>query len=100
MKVNGPRALIQRLDAQDVVSQIIEVVRYEAPPSQIAFVIAAGNGERLPSGKRRPLDFKSGDVVVTKPYCGSPTPYTTPDGEEIEAYMVMEEDVLAVIEGM
>lgn len=99
MKVNGPRALITRLDAQDVVSSLIEVIRYEAPPSQFALVVAAGNGERLPSGKRRPLEFKAGDVVITKPYCGSPTSYTTPTGEVLDAFMVMEEDVLAVIEG-
>lgn len=99
MKVKGARALIQRLDAQDVVSTIIEVIRYEAPPSQFALVIAAGDGERLPDGKRRPLDFKTGDVIITKPYCGSPAPYTTPSGEVLDAFMVTEEDVLAVIEG-
>jgi len=93
MQVSGPRALIKRLDSQDLVSGLIEVIRYEAPPSQFAVVIEAGNGERLPSGLRRPLDFKKGDMIITKPYCGAAVPI---DGEEY--FMVMEEDVLAVCE--
>lgn len=93
MQVNGARALIKRLDAQDMQSKLIEIVRYEAPPSQFAVVIEAGNGDRLPSGVRRPLDFKKGDMVITKPYCGALVPI---DGEDY--YMVVEEDILAICE--
>ena len=99
MKVTGARALITRLDARDVVSSVIEVIRYEAPPSQFALVIAAGNGERKADGTRRPLEFKAGDVVITKPYCGAPVAYTTPSGEVMDGYMVTEDDVLAILEG-
>lgn len=93
MIVNGARALIKRLDAQDLSSNLIEVIRYEAPPSQFAVVIEAGNGDRLPSGVRRPLDFKKGDMVIVKPYSGALVPI---DGEDF--FMVVEEDVLAVCE--
>jgi co-chaperonin GroES (HSP10) len=101
IQVSGPRALVKRLDQTQQESSIIEVVHLsDAPPSQFAMVIAAGNGERLPSGARRPLGFKAGDMVITKPYCGALVPYDLPNGDRIDAYMVMEEDVLAVCEGV
>lgn len=92
MKVKGPRALVKRLDAQAMKSSLIEVIQYNAPPSQFAFVLVAGDGVRLPNGGRRPLEFKSGDTVITKPHCGAPVEVA---GEE--CFMVMEDDVLAIV---
>lgn len=92
MKVKGPRALVKRLDEMAMKSSLIEVVQYNAAPSQFAYVLAVGDGARLPDGQRRPLEFKAGDTVITKPFSGAPVEF---EGEDL--FMLMEDDVLAVV---
>lgn len=91
MKVMGARALVKRLDTP-VKSTIIELVEYNAPPSQYALVLATGEGARDLDGTRRPLDFKAGDTVITKPHSGAPVEI---EGEDL--FMIVEDDVLAIL---
>ena len=95
MKVNGPRLLIRRIDDAGLKSKLIEVIQYEHSPSQFALVIAVGNGQRLPNGERQPIPVEAGQVVITKPFIGQEVEYA---GET--CHMVMEEDVLAICEGL
>jgi chaperonin GroES len=56
-------------------------------------VIAAGSGKVEGDRKRIPLDVKAGDRILFGKYAGQEIKL---DGEE---YLIMKEDVLAVIEG-
>ena len=91
MRVKGPRALVKRLDEPEYKGKII-AVKLNETPSQFALVLNAGDGARNPDGTRRPLEFKTGDLVIIKPHCGAPVEV---DGEEL--FMLVEDDVLAVV---
>ena len=88
------RIIVQRLEEgeQKVGGIIIPDTAKEKP--QQGKVIAAGSGKVNDDGKRRPLDVKSGDLILFGKYSGQEIKL---DGEE---YLIMREDeVLAIIEG-
>ena len=88
------RIIVQRLEEgeQKVGGIIIPDTAKEKP--QQGKVIAAGSGKVNDDGKRRPLDVKSGDLILFGKYSGQEIKL---DGEE---YIIMREDeVLAIIEG-
>ena len=97
MKVIGPRVVIKRLNQPRLKSSLIEIVEHNPEPSQFGLVLFVGNGERLSNGTRRPIDLKPGQTVITADYSGSPIRVKL-NGKEIEAFVVMEDDCLAVVE--
>lgn len=91
MRPMGARALVKRLPKPRPVSSLIEVPdTVEDKPSQYALVLAVG---RLVQG-----GFGVGDTVILRDFAGAPCE-TEFDGERIDASIVPEEDVLAVVEG-
>ena len=87
------RIIVQRIDEgeQKVGGIIIPDTAKEKP--QRAKVVAVGAGKMDESGKRIPLDVKSGDRILFGKYSGNEVKI---DGED---YLILrEEDVLAVLE--
>ena len=90
MKPLGARALVKRMEAPKLDSQLIVVPdTVEQQASQYAVVMAIGT---LVHG-----GFDAGDVVILAAYAGAPC-QTELDGEMIEALIVEEAAVLAVVE--
>lgn len=85
----GPRVLVKRIDNKKMTSSVIEVIQYTEEPSQVAVVLAIG---KLTEG-----GISVGDTVVTKPFSGAPLEVTLNDAF-IEAHILMESDVLAILE--
>ena len=87
------RVIVQRLDEgeQKIGGIIIPDTAKEKP--QRAKVVAVGAGKMDESGKRIPLDVKSGDRILFGKYSGNEVKI---DGED---YLILrEEDVLAILE--
>ena len=92
LKPTGPRVLVKRLDPPKPESSLIEVVSTSVDkPSAFALVLAVG---KLEQG-----GFDVGDTVILTDYAGAPCAVEI-EGERIEAAVVFEKDVLAVVEGM
>lgn len=92
LKPIGPRVLIKRLPEPKVESELIlapETVMEK--PSRFAIVLAVG---KLSEGA-----IQVGDTVILRDYSGAPCS-TVLDGETLDAEIVMETDVLAIVEGM
>lgn len=88
----GARAVVKRLPAPKPVASLIEIPDTVVDkPSPFAIVLAIG--------KLREGGFDIGDTVILKDFSGIPCVVDL-DGEQIEAHIVPEEDVLAVVEGM
>jgi len=87
MRVLGPRALVQRVDPPKPKSSLIEVVELEPEPSQFGVILEVG---AIP-------DLKKGDAVIVKKFSGSPIRHTL-NGEEVEVFMMMEDDILAKVD--
>lgn len=86
----GPRALVKRLEEPKPESSVIVVPdTVGGPPSQYAIVIAVGTLEQG--------GFDAGDVVILDNYAGAPCNVEI-DGEVVEAVMVSEKNVLAVVD--
>jgi chaperonin GroES len=92
----GPRVLIKRLPPEKLAASIIEVIEFSGSPSSFGTILAVGNGYQKENGLRTPLDMVVGDTVVVKPYSGASLEVEI-DGQIVEAYMVMETDILAVL---
>jgi chaperonin GroES len=88
---------VKRLDAEKLKGQLLEVVDFGDTPSQFAIVLAVGNGYRKEDGGRIPLDVQVGDTIVTKPFSGASIEVEL-EGTILDAYMLMDSDVLAVLE--
>jgi len=91
-KVMGSRALVKRIE-NSLQSRTIEVIQYQAEPSQFAVVLAVGPGDKLDNGRTFPMDVKQNDVVILKKLCGTSV---FVNGEACQ--LVMREDLLAVID--
>jgi co-chaperonin GroES (HSP10) len=92
---HGPRLLVKRLDEAKVESTLIIVPETaDVKASQYALVLAIG---KLQQGGVKP-----GDVVILKDYAGAPVfvKLDGPDGPLSECALVMEDDCLAVVEGV
>ena len=96
LQPRGPRVLVKRLDepAQAEGSLIIIPDTVDAKPSAYGLVLAVGT---LVHG-----GFGPGDVVLMKDYSGFPVQVKLVDDDspETECSLVMEDDVLAVLDGM
>lgn len=89
LQPRGSRLLVKRIDTPKPTSSLLvipETVDGEA--SCYAIVLAIGN--------KVSEDVKVADTVILAKYCGSPVNVEL-DGETLEAQIVMEEDVLAVV---
>jgi chaperonin GroES len=88
------RILVRRIEEgeQKVGGIIIPDTAKEKP--QQGKVIAIGNGKAKDSGKRVPLDIKTGDLILFGKYTSQEIKL---DGEEL--LIMREDEVLAVIEG-
>lgn len=88
----GARALVKRMDAPKPASSLIVIPdTVEDKPSQYALVLAVG---KLTQG-----GFDVGDTVILKDFAGAPCSVML-DDDVIDASVVVEDDVLAVIEGL
>lgn len=92
VKPLGARALVKRLDAPRPKSSLIEIPdTIEEKPSQFALVLAVG---ALVQG-----GFKVNDIVILRDFAGAPCEVLVND-VVLEAVIVPEDEVLAVVEGM
>jgi chaperonin GroES len=87
------RLLVKRFEEEEEVKKggiIIPDTAKEKP--QEGEVVAVGEGRRLESGERQPMDVKAGDRILFGKYSGTDVKI----GDD-EYLILREEDVLAVI---
>ena len=87
------RILIKRIEEEGEVKKggiIIPDTAKEKP--QEGEVVAVGEGRRLESGERQPMDVEVGDLILFGKYSGTEVKI-----EDDEYLILREEDVLAVI---
>jgi co-chaperonin GroES (HSP10) len=90
LQPRGPRLLVKRIDAPKPESSLIVVPdTIDGEKSCYAIVLALGT--------KLSEDIKVADTVILTTYCGSQVNVEL-DGEMLEALIVMETDVLAVVE--
>jgi len=86
------RILIRRIEEQEVKKGGIIIPDTAKEKPQEGEVVAVGEGRRLESGERQPMDVKVGDLVLFGKYSGTDVMI---DDEE---YLILrEEDVFAII---
>ncbi len=87
------RVLLRRIEEQEVKKGGIIIPDTAKEKPQEGEVVAVGEGRRLDSGERQPMDVKVGDLVLFGKYSGTDVMI---DDEE---YLILrEEDVFAIIE--
>ncbi|MCH6568058.1 MAG: co-chaperone GroES [Nitrospinae bacterium] len=87
------RVLLRRIEEQEVKKGGIIIPDTAKEKPQEGEVVAVGEGRRLESGERQPMDVKVGDLVLFGKYSGTDVMI---DDEE---YLILrEEDVFAIIE--
>ncbi len=87
------RILLRRIEEQEVKKGGIIIPDTAKEKPQDGEVVAVGEGRRLDSGERQPMDVKVGDLVLFGKYSGTDVMI---DDEE---YLILrEEDVFAIIE--
>ena len=90
LQPRGPRVLVKRIDAPKPSSSTLIIPdSADGEKSCYAVVLAVGN--------KVSEDIKVADTVILASYCGSPVQVEL-EGEMLEAAIVMESDVLAVVE--
>lgn len=86
----GPRVLVKRIDApRPTSSTLIIPETVDGEKSCYAIVLAVGN--------KITENIKVADTVILTAYCGSPVQVLL-EGETLDALVVMESDILAVVE--
>ncbi|MCH7767581.1 MAG: co-chaperone GroES [Nitrospinae bacterium] len=86
------RILLRRIEEQEVKKGGIIIPDTAKEKPQEGEVVAVGEGRRLESGERQPMDVKVGDLVLFGKYSGTDVMI---DDEE---YLILrEEDVFAII---
>ena len=86
------RVLLRRIEEQEVKKGGIIIPDTAKEKPQEGEVVAVGEGRRLESGERQPMDVKVGDLVLFGKYSGTDVMI---DDEE---YLILrEEDVFAII---
>ena len=86
------RVLVKRLEAEEEVRGGIIIPDTAKEKPQEAQVVAAGPGELMDDGSRKPMDVNVGDRVLVGKYSGSDIKI---DGED---YVIMREnEILAVV---
>ena len=87
------RVIIKRIEEGEQIRGGIIIPDSAKEKPQEGEIIAAGEGKKLDSGERVPLDVKEGDRVLFGKYAGTEVKL---DGED---YLIMrEDDILGVIE--
>jgi chaperonin GroES len=87
------RVIVKRIEEGEQIRGGIIIPDTAKEKPQEGEVIAVGEGKKLDSGERVPLDIKEGDRVLFGKYAGTEIKL---DGEE---YLIMrEDDILGVIE--
>lgn len=87
------RVIIKRIEEQEQIRGGIIIPDSAKEKPQEGEVIAVGEGKKLDSGDRVPLDIKEGDRVLFGKYAGTEIKL---DGDE---FLIMrEDDILGVIE--
>ena len=86
------RILLKRIEEQEVKKGGIIIPDTAKEKPQEGEVVAVGEGRRLESGERQPMDVKVGDLVLFGKYSGTDVMI------EDEEYLILrEEDVFAII---
>ena len=89
----GDKILVKRLEAETKTKSGIVLPDSAKEKPKRGKVISVGEGKRLDTGARAPLNVKKGDEVIFTSYAGTEVKI---DGEEL---MIMsEDDVLAIVE--
>ncbi len=87
------RILVRRIEEGEVKKGGIIIPDTAKEKPQEGEVVAIGEGRRLDSGERQPMDVKVGDFVLFGKYSGTDVMI------EDEEYLILrEEDVFAIIE--
>ncbi len=87
------RILVRRIEEQEVKKGGIIIPDTAKEKPQEGEVIAVGEGRRMETGERQPMDVKVGDLVLFGKYSGTDVMI------EDEEYLILrEEDVFAIIE--
>ncbi len=86
------RILVRRIEEQEVKKGGIIIPDTAKEKPQEGEVVAVGEGRRMETGERQPMDVKVGDLVLFGKYSGTDVMI---DDEE---YLILrEEDVFAII---
>jgi len=89
----GDKILIKRVEAESKTKSGIVLPDTAKEKPKRGKVLSVGEGKRLDTGERAPVNVKKGDEVIFASYAGTEIKL---DGEEL---MIMsEDDVLAVVE--
>jgi len=89
LQPRGPRLLVKRIDAPKPASSLLVIPEtVDGEKSCYALVLAIGN--------KITEDIKVADTVILAQYCGSPVQVEL-DGEMLDASIIMQDDVLAVV---
>ncbi|MCH7921815.1 MAG: co-chaperone GroES [Nitrospinae bacterium] len=87
------RILVRRIEEGEVKKGGIIIPDTAKEKPQEGEVVAVGEGRRMESGERQPMDVKVGDLVLFGKYSGTDVMI------EDEEYLILrEEDVFAIIE--
>ncbi len=88
----GEKVIVQRLEAQDTTAGGIVLPDSAKEKPKRGKILSVGEGRLLDTGKRKPLQVKSGDEVLFSSYAGTEVKV---DGDEM---VIMDEsDILAVL---
>jgi len=89
----GDKVLVKRLEAESKTKSGIVLPDSAKEKPKRGKILSVGEGRRLDSGERAPLNVKKGDEVIFTSYAGTEIKI---DGEEL---MIMsEDDILAIVE--
>ena len=93
LKPLGDRIIVKALTAEERTTGGIVLPDTAKEKPKRGTVLAVGDGKRLDTGERSPVNVKKGDQVIFASYAGTEIKL---DGEEL---MIMsEDDVLAIVE--
>lgn len=93
IKVLGARAVIKLEVESDTTASGIILPTGDKDPKFEGEVVAIGDGQRTPEGKRLPMDVEPGERVIYSRMAGVPVNY---NGEEF--LVINERDIIAVIQ--
>ena len=93
LKPLGDRLLVRPVEEEETTASGIVLPDTAKEKPKRGTVLAVGEGKRLDTGERSPVNVRKGDQVIFASYAGTEIKL---DGEEL---MIMsEDDVLAVVE--
>ncbi len=94
LQPRGDRVVIEREESETLTAGGIVLPDTAKDKPARGKVVSVGEGRRLESGKRVPLQVKVGDRVVFSSYAGDEVPFKV--GER-KLLLMREEDILAII---